>query len=270
MELLYGPGWDGHRRQVSQRYAMSYIPVSRRTIRRHRESERSTRRLVVALSAAAAVAWLLSVTLSTAVHVDTFVHNIAVVLHVLSLVVAFGAIVLVDWHGFLWLIGRRELAEIHPARRCGHAADLGRPGRHAGHGRVLEPAPEQPDDRPQARRRPCAQLERDHAHTAHAAAGPAAFRCLIRGPDRRAADPPAAVPGDLAGCAGGRRSSSGSSTRSSNARRRDRGGYPRPQRSGTTSPSWYSRARISDSAESSRLGSMVSPAAKWSSRRGST
>jgi len=91
---------------------MSYIPVSRRTIRRHRESERSTRRLVFALSAAAGAAWLLSVTLSTAVHVDTFVHNIAVVMHVLFLVVAFGAIILVDWHGFLWLLGRRELAEI--------------------------------------------------------------------------------------------------------------------------------------------------------------
>ncbi|GAA2127573.1 hypothetical protein GCM10009825_05800 [Arthrobacter humicola] len=91
---------------------MSYVPVSRRTIRRHRESERSTRRLVVVLCAAAAAAWLLSVTLSTAVHVDTFAHNVAVVLHVLSLVVAFGAIILVDWHGFLWLIGRRKLAEI--------------------------------------------------------------------------------------------------------------------------------------------------------------
>lgn len=27
------------------------------------------------------------------------------------MVVAFGAILLVDWHGFLWLIGRRELSE---------------------------------------------------------------------------------------------------------------------------------------------------------------
>jgi hypothetical protein len=67
---------------------------------------------VFALCLAAVVAWLLSVTLSTTVHADTFVHNIAVVLHVLSLVVAFGAIILVDWHGFLWLLGRRELAEI--------------------------------------------------------------------------------------------------------------------------------------------------------------
>ena len=91
---------------------MSYVPVSRRTIRRHRESERSTRRLVIGLSAAAAAAWLLSVTMSTAVHVGGDAYNLAVVVHVLSLVVAFGAIILVDWHGFLWLIGRRRLAEI--------------------------------------------------------------------------------------------------------------------------------------------------------------
>jgi hypothetical protein len=90
---------------------MSYVPVSRRTIRRHRESERSTRRLVLALSAAAIVAWLLSVTLSTAVHVDSYVHNIAVVVHVMCMVVAFGAIILLDWHGFLWLVGRRKLTE---------------------------------------------------------------------------------------------------------------------------------------------------------------
>lgn len=90
---------------------MSYVPVSRRTIRRHRESERSTRRLVVVLSAVAAAAWLLSVTMSAAVRVGGYEHDIAVVLHVLSLVVSFGAILLVDWHGFLWLLGRRKLAE---------------------------------------------------------------------------------------------------------------------------------------------------------------
>jgi len=67
---------------------------------------------VIGLSAAAAAAWLLSVTMSTAVHVSGYAYNLAVVVHVLSLVVAFGAIILVDWHGFLWLIGRRRLAEI--------------------------------------------------------------------------------------------------------------------------------------------------------------
>ena len=91
---------------------MSYVPVSRRTIRRHRESERSTRRLVVALSAAAIVVWLLSVTFSALVNVDDGVHNVDLAVHDLFLVASFGAIILVDWHGFLWLIGRRGLGEI--------------------------------------------------------------------------------------------------------------------------------------------------------------
>ena len=90
---------------------MSYVPVSRRTLRRHRESERSTRRLVILLSLAATAAWLLSIAASTAIHPDGLVHNLAVVLHVLGMVVAFGAVILLDWHGFLWLIGRRKLAE---------------------------------------------------------------------------------------------------------------------------------------------------------------
>ncbi|MHC6594922.1 hypothetical protein [Arthrobacter sp. C152] len=91
---------------------MSYIPVSRRTIRRRRESEKSTRRLVLVLSLAAAAAWLVSVLTSTAVHVDPFVHDMNLVVHNVFLIVAFGAIILVDWHGFLWLIGRRNLGEI--------------------------------------------------------------------------------------------------------------------------------------------------------------
>lgn len=91
---------------------MSYIPVSRRAIRRHRESEKSTRRLVFVLSVAAAVAWLLSVTASTAVQVEAYAHDIDLVVHDVFLIVAFGAIILVDWYGFLWLIGRRDLAEI--------------------------------------------------------------------------------------------------------------------------------------------------------------
>ena len=91
---------------------MSYVPVSRRTIRRHRESERSTRRLVAALAGAAVVAWLLSVTMAPVLYLDGDIHNVDLVVHDLCLVVSFGAIILVDWHGFLWLIGRRGLGEI--------------------------------------------------------------------------------------------------------------------------------------------------------------
>jgi hypothetical protein len=32
-------------------------------------------------------------------------------LHVLSLVVSFGAVLVIDWHGLLWLVGRRGLTE---------------------------------------------------------------------------------------------------------------------------------------------------------------
>lgn len=89
---------------------MSYIAVSRRTLRQ-RESERSTRGLVAVLSIAAAVAWLRSLLLASVIHVEGHVHTFALVAHIVTMVVAFGAILLVDWHGFLWLIGRRELAE---------------------------------------------------------------------------------------------------------------------------------------------------------------
>ncbi|GAA4026095.1 hypothetical protein GCM10023063_03470 [Arthrobacter methylotrophus] len=89
---------------------MSYIAVSRRTARR-RESELATRRLVVILSASAAAAWLISVLLAGSTRVGGFIHIYALIAHVLAMVVSFGAILLVDWHGFLWLIGRRGLAE---------------------------------------------------------------------------------------------------------------------------------------------------------------
>jgi hypothetical protein len=35
----------------------------------------------------------------------------ALALHVLSLVVSFGAVLVIDWHGLLWLGGRRSLIE---------------------------------------------------------------------------------------------------------------------------------------------------------------
>nr|WP_254703388.1 hypothetical protein [Pseudarthrobacter sp. C4D7] len=68
--------------------------------------------MVVALSTGAVLAWLLSVTFSALVNVGDDVHNVDLAVHDLFLVVAFGAIILVDWHGFLWLIGRRKLGEI--------------------------------------------------------------------------------------------------------------------------------------------------------------
>lgn len=89
---------------------MSYIAVSRRTARRL-ESEKATRRLVALLCVAAAAAWLTSVLMSASMHVVGLPHTYALIAHILAMVVSFGAILLVDLHGFLWLIGRRDLAE---------------------------------------------------------------------------------------------------------------------------------------------------------------
>jgi transposase-like protein len=57
------------------------------------------------------LAWAASVLASTLVEVGPMVHELAVTAHVLSLVVAFGSVVVVDWHGLLWLARRRGLHE---------------------------------------------------------------------------------------------------------------------------------------------------------------
>jgi hypothetical protein len=74
-------------------------------------TESDIRKVVAGWVLAGVVAWALSVYLSSIVRTEGTVSTIALVLHILSLVVAFGAIILVDWHGFLWLLGRRELSE---------------------------------------------------------------------------------------------------------------------------------------------------------------
>lgn len=53
----------------------------------------------------------LSVALSVVIHPTHGVYRAGVVVHLLSLAIGFGAVVLVDWHGILWLRGRRDLDE---------------------------------------------------------------------------------------------------------------------------------------------------------------
>jgi hypothetical protein len=60
---------------------------------------------------AATAAWILSVSIGAVLRVDPGVEKIALVAHTISLVAAFGAVLLVDWVGFLWLISRRRLHE---------------------------------------------------------------------------------------------------------------------------------------------------------------
>lgn len=63
----------------------------------------------------------LSVALSAVIHPSQAVYRAGVVIHLLSLVIGFGAVVLVDWHGILWLRGRRELVE------ASHVAEAANP-----------------------------------------------------------------------------------------------------------------------------------------------
>jgi transposase-like protein len=61
----------------------------------------------------------LSVLLSALITPSPAMYRAGVVVHVLSLVVGFGAVVLVDWHGLLWITGRRTL---HESRRLAETA----------------------------------------------------------------------------------------------------------------------------------------------------
>lgn len=73
-------------------------------------SARRRPRLVAYLAVAELLA--LSVALSAVIHPSRGVYTAGVVVHLLSLIAGFGAVMLVDWHGLLWLIGRRQLAEV--------------------------------------------------------------------------------------------------------------------------------------------------------------
>ena len=57
------------------------------------------------------VALVGAVALSTFVPAAYPLRAVVVALHVLAMVAAFGAVLLIDWHGLLWLAGRRGLTE---------------------------------------------------------------------------------------------------------------------------------------------------------------
>jgi len=56
-------------------------------------------------------AWGASVLVAWAVTPSQAVRVVAIVVHLLSLAVGFGAVIMMDWHGLLWLARRRGLAE---------------------------------------------------------------------------------------------------------------------------------------------------------------
>lgn len=57
------------------------------------------------------LAWLAAALVGHHVDFGPELHRVGLAVHVLALVLSFGAILVVDWLGFLWLLGRRELHE---------------------------------------------------------------------------------------------------------------------------------------------------------------
>jgi len=60
---------------------------------------------------AVALAWGASASVSALVSPSEALGQVALSLHVLALAVGFGAVIVVDWHALLWLMGARGLRE---------------------------------------------------------------------------------------------------------------------------------------------------------------
>lgn len=63
--------------------------------------------------------WAIALAVSFMISVAGWGHDVAVGLHLLGLAVALGAVLLVDWHGLVWLAGLRTFRE---TLRVGEAA----------------------------------------------------------------------------------------------------------------------------------------------------
>ncbi len=74
---------------------------------------------LVLLGVACSAAWLVSVLIGGSLETGAEIHRIALAAHILALVLSFGAILVLDWVGLLWLLGRRD---VHDTRRLESAA----------------------------------------------------------------------------------------------------------------------------------------------------
>ncbi|WP_427133509.1 hypothetical protein [Pseudarthrobacter sp. S9] len=74
---------------------------------------------MVLLALLCSAAWLASVLVGGFLDCGPDLHRIALACHILALVLSFGAILVLDWVGLLWLLGRRD---VHDTRRLESAA----------------------------------------------------------------------------------------------------------------------------------------------------
>ena len=75
-------------------------------------SGRPTLKLVL-LGLGCSAAWLASVLIGGHLDPGPGIHRIALAAHILALVLSFGAILVLDWVGLLWLLGRRDVHDTH-------------------------------------------------------------------------------------------------------------------------------------------------------------
>ncbi|MEU4620011.1 hypothetical protein AB0G04_08515 [Actinoplanes sp. NPDC023801] len=72
-------------------------------------------------AAAVVVCWLAVLAVSSYRRPAGAVHDAALLLHLASVVIGFGAVLMVDWFGLLWLAGRRGFADV---LRTAHGAHV--------------------------------------------------------------------------------------------------------------------------------------------------
>lgn len=77
------------------------------------------RRLQWRWHVAATASWALALAISPVVKASGVWHDLALAGHLLGMVVGFGAVLLVDWHGLVWLSGLRTFRD---TLRIGEAA----------------------------------------------------------------------------------------------------------------------------------------------------
>ena len=77
--------------------------------------------LLVAAALAVCGVWAAALWLSVHVRADETLHSVALFAHLSALVVGFGAVLVVDWCGLLWALGRRPLTEVLALAQTCHA-----------------------------------------------------------------------------------------------------------------------------------------------------
>jgi hypothetical protein len=81
------------------------------------EKRRRSRRLRTLAYAGVAVAWALTVWVSTVLSPPEWLRTPVLFLHLASLVVGLGAVLMIEWHGLLWATGWSTAKEVRQADR---------------------------------------------------------------------------------------------------------------------------------------------------------